>query len=200
MPNIHISGYPACGKTSICLAEAKNNLLNGGRVFWLSCENIDFERFTQIMGDIPISNASKFHSLEFGAKRTNNTKLESFDLAIQQLIRMCSNLPTTKLVIIDGWDHIMDKASKKLRIDSISDLVDSSKVNDFEIMVTSLSYHDASNNSEKYKIRAKAEFENLKFENWLIIPDSNNQKLRKIIKPNEVTLYKMIREGIEITN
>ena len=181
------------------MAEAKKNLLNGGRVFWLSCENIDFERFTQIMGDIPISNASKFHSLEFGAEKTN-TKLESFDLAIQQLIRMCSNLPSTKLVIIDGWDHAMDNSFKKLRINSISDLVDSSKVNDFQIMVTSLSYQDASNNSEKYKIRAKSEFENLKFENWLIIPDSNNQTLRKIIKPNEVTLYKMIHEGIEIIN
>ncbi len=199
MPNIHISGYPGCGKTTICLVEAKNNLLNGGRVFWLSCENIDFKRFTQIMEDIPISNASKFHSLEFGSERTN-TKLESFDLAIQQLIRMCNNLPSTKLVIIDGWDHLVDNFYKKLRIDSISDLVDCSKINNFEIMVTSLSYHDASNNSEKYKIRAKAEFENLKFENWLIVPDSNNQTLRKIIKPNEVTLYKMIHEGIEIIN
>ena len=197
MVNIHISGYPGCGKTSICLNEVKNNLLSGGRVFWLSYSGINFERFTQIIGEIPISNASKFHSLQFS---TGISHKDDFDQSIQQLIRMCNHLPSTKLVVIDGWDQGMEDVSKKLRFERISDLVNNSKENEFEIIATSLSYEDASNNSENYKIKAKAKFKNLGFENWLIIPDSNENNLRKIIKPNQTTLYKMIPEGIEIIN
>ena len=197
MVNIHISGYPGCGKTSICLNEVKKVLLDSGRVFWLSYTGIDFERFRQIIGDIPISKASKFHALQFSSDISHK---DGFDTSIQQLIGMCDHLPSTQLVVIDGWDQGMEDFSKKLRFEKISNLVNSSKKNQFEIIATSLSYEDASNNSENYKIKAKVKFEDLEFENWLIIPDPKENNLRKIIKPNQITLYKIIQEGIKIMN
>ena len=193
MENIHISGFPGCGKTSYCLGESKKVLLDSGRVFWLTSSPLDVERFSQIMGDLPISNASKFHSMEFGENILNNN---TFENAVIQLINMCGQLTSTKLVVIDGWDGDLDEFSKKYRIENISKLIKTSEKNDFRVIITSTSYEDASNNSEKYKVRSKSKFESMGLVSWLVIP--GEEGFRIIIKPDDSIKFKMVNDGIKI--
>tara|TARA_B100000945_G_scaffold304518_1_gene290094 strand:+ start:4419 stop:5012 length:594 start_codon:yes stop_codon:yes gene_type:complete len=192
MDNIHISAPPGVGKTSICLTNSRTVLMEGGRVFWVSREELNHERFSQIMSGIPISKASKFHLLSFGDENTKN----EFGSIIQQLIRMSTSLESTKLVIIDGWDSNITPLEKKYRLDGISKLAKASK-NSFDLYITSLAYENAGNSSEKYKIRAANEFEKMGFENWLIVPHSKNEGIKKIIKSNEEMYYVLNSKGIE---
>ena len=65
MVNIHISAPPGMGKTSYCLVTSRSVLNDGGRVFWISGEKLNHERFSQIMSKIQVTKASNFHLLSF---------------------------------------------------------------------------------------------------------------------------------------
>lgn len=193
MNNIHISGTPGSGKTSMCLLFSKNILLDEGRVFWISSD-INSERFAQIMENVPIRKASNFHSLLFS---TEVSIIDGFIDSLQQLTRMICHLPSTRLVVIDGWDIGMDESTKKNRIDEISKLAKLSRKHEFELYVTSQSYENAGNGSEKHIIRSRRKFENLGFESWQIVPDEEKIGIRRLIKNEEEVRFKMIQEGIE---
>jgi len=195
MDYIHISGTPGSGKTSMCLVVSKNILLEGGRVFWLSTD-INSDRFSQIMEDLPISNASKFHSLLFSEDMSSNN---GFEQAINQLIIMPSQLPSTRIIVIDGWDQGMELSSKKLRLDKINELIEVCKRFGIKLYITSQSYENASGTDKKHTIRSKGKLEKIGFENWLIFPDDDSEALRILNKPNEQLSFKMSREGIEYT-
>tara|TARA_Y100001968_G_scaffold69948_1_gene61090 strand:+ start:33 stop:626 length:594 start_codon:yes stop_codon:yes gene_type:complete len=192
MANIHVSAPPGIGKTSLCLTYSRKVLIEGGRVFWISSDELNHERFSQIMQDIPISNASKFHLLSFGNENTKN----DFDVTIEQLVRMVSSLESTKLVVIDGWDSGMTSIEKKYRLEGISKLTKAGK-SPFDIYTTSLAYENAGDSVELYKIRAEKEFEKLGFENWLIVPHDKNEGVKKIIKPKNQINYILKSEGVE---
>tara|TARA_Y100000739_G_C20532836_1_gene429773 strand:+ start:489 stop:1076 length:588 start_codon:yes stop_codon:yes gene_type:complete len=193
MPNIHISAPPGLGKTSLCLVNSRKVLNEDGRVFWVSGDKLNHERFSQIMSSVPLSKASKFHLLNFGDESLPNNGFEDI---INQLIRMCASLESTKLVVIDGWDSNMQSYDKKNRISSLSSLIQKSN-NLFEIHITSLSYENAGKGDEKYRIRASNEIEKLGFESWLIIPHLKDEGVRTIEKPNEKLNYLMKSDGIE---
>jgi len=197
MAQIHISGSPGSGKTSICLMKSNEILSAGGRVFWVS-NKLDPVRFSQIMENIPIQHASKFHSMEFSdnSEVFITKEVNGFEQAINQLIIMSTQLPTTKLIVIDGWD-IGIGTSKNERFDKIESLKEICDKNDIQLYLTSQSYEDASDNLEKYRIRSKTKFEGMGFENWLIYPHDEINSLRKLIKGNKELVFKMINEGIE---
>ena len=197
MNQIHISGSPGSGKTSICLMKSNEILSTGGRVFWIS-NKLDSVRFSQIMENIPIQNASKFHSMEFSDNSGEliTKDMNSFDQAIIQLIIMSTQLTTTKLIVIDGWDYGINSQNNG-RLTKIKDLKDLCDKNNIQLYLTSQSYEDASNNSEKYRIRSKTKFENMGFENWLITPHDKLDSLRLLIKEKEELIFKMVNEGIE---
>lgn len=197
MAQIHISGSPGSGKTSICLMKSNEILSAGGRVFWVS-NKLDPVRFSQIMENIPIQYASKFHSMEFSdnSEVFVTKEVNGFEQAINQLIIMSTQLPTTKLIVIDGWD-IGIGSSKKERFDKIESLKEICDKNGIQLYLTSQSYEDASDNLEKYRIRAKTKFEEMGFENWLIYPHNEINSLRKLIKGNKELVFRMINEGIE---
>ena len=109
---------------------------------------------------------------------------------------MCSSLESTKLVVIDGWDSNMNSYDKKDRIASISSLVE--KSNDlFDIFITSLSYENAGESSQKYNIRAQKEIEKLGYESWLISDNPSKEGVRTITKPHEELIFIMDSTGIE---
>jgi KaiC/GvpD/RAD55 family RecA-like ATPase len=193
MDNIHISGNPGSGKTSMCLVFSKQVLMNGGRVFWLSSD-VNSERFSQIMENVPITKASNFHSLQFAAEASLK---DGFEESISQLTRMCKHLPSTKLIVIDGWDGGIDKYSKRLRIENIGELVKLSKSQDFDIYITSQSYENVGAGPEKFIIRSRTKFEELGFQSWLITPHEKIDGLRILIKEENELTFKMSQEGIE---
>ncbi len=196
MEYVHISGTPASGKSSMCLMFSKEILLEGGRVFWLSPDihHIPPERFAQIMQDLPISNASKFHSLNF-SDRTSFSE-NSFEGAITKLMVMATQLPSTKIIIIEDWEYY----GKAGALNKIKELLEICKKNKIKLFLTSICYHDASNSSKKYAIRSESKFEKMGFENWLISPHEDlitSERISKLNKPNEEILFKITNEGIE---
>ena len=193
MVNIHISAPPGMGKTSFCLVTSRTVLDEDGRVFWISGEKLNHERFSQIMSRIQVTKASKFHLLSFEDDSIPNN---GFEDCINQLIRMCNSLESTKLVVIDGWDSNMNSYDKKDRIASISSLVEKSS-DLFDIFITSLSYENAGDGDQKYKIRAQKEIEKLGFESWLICENPIKEGVRTITKPHEELNFIMDSTGIE---
>ena len=193
MDNIHISGTPGSGKTSMCLVISKQVLIDDGRVFWLSSD-VNSERFSQIMENVPIRKASNFHSLRYS---TEASLKDGFEESISQLTRMCKHLPSTKLIVIDGWDEGVDKHSKQSRIENIGELVKLSKSQNFDIYITSQSYENAGVGPEKYIVRSRIKFEELGFQSWLITPHEKIDGLRILIKEEKELTFKMSQEGIE---
>ena len=196
MEYIHISGAPCSGKTSMCLMFAKEILLENGRVFWLSPDihNIPPERFAQIMEDLPISNASMFHSLNF-SDRTSFSE-NSFEGAMNKLMVMALQLPSTKIIVIEDWQHF----AKADALKKIEELFNICKKNKIKLYLTSLSYQDVSDNSNEYSIRSESELEKIGFENWLISPNEGlmaSERTSKLKKNNKDLLFKITNRGIE---
>ncbi len=196
MEYVHISGAACSGKTSMCLMFSKEILLEGGRVFWLSPSIHDMhpERFAQIMEDLPISHASKFHSLNF-SDRTSFSE-NSFEGAMNKLMIMALQLPSTKIIVIEDWQHYA-KADALKKIEELFVICNENKI---KLYLTSLSYQDASDNSKKYSIRSESELGKIGFENWLISPCEelvSSERVSKLSKPNEELLFKITNEGIE---
>ena len=95
IPNrIHLSVEGSCGGSSFGLTLAKNTLLDGGRVLWVSPEFPNEQRFSQIFAEVDITSSSKFHAVNLVGK---------LDQTVSSLIRLSSSLPNVKLVVLDDW-------------------------------------------------------------------------------------------------
>ena len=192
MNYIHYSGIPGSGKTSLCLVESRKNLEDDSRVFWLSGRSLDPQRFSQIMTDLSISKASKFHLLNFNS----NERESSFENGINQIIRMCNQLKSTSLIIIDDWDYDMEKYEKSIRINKISELVECSKNNSINVYLTSKSYENLSDDENRYSARAASDLEKIGFNNQ-IISEGILENEYIITASNGNIVFRIIGTGIE---
>lgn len=191
MKFIHYSGVPGSGKTSLCLSESKQNLIEGNRVFWISGNRLDPDRFSQIMNDLSISNASKFHLIMFEPEEIKF----SFQKIITQVINMSKQLTTTKLIVFDDWDYDMDAYEKVNRIESISEMVESSKNNSISVIITSLAYESHNNELNKFTARAGNELEKIGFKNSIVCNSEGGFK--SIINSDKTINFKITNNGIE---
>ena len=95
IPNrIHLSVEGSCGGSSFGLTLAKNTLLDGGRVLWVSPEFPNEQRFSQIFTEVDITSSSKFHAVNLVGK---------LDQTVSSLIRLSSSLPNVQLIVLDDW-------------------------------------------------------------------------------------------------
>lgn len=95
IPNrIHLSVEGSCGGSSFGLTLAKNTLLDGGRVLWVSPEFPNEQRFSQIFAEVDITSSSKFHAVNLVGK---------LDQTVSSLIRLSSSLPNVQLIVLDDW-------------------------------------------------------------------------------------------------
>lgn len=95
IPNrIHLSVEASCGGSSFGLTLAKNTLLDGGRVLWVSPEFPNEQRFSQIFTEVDITSSSKFHAVNLVGK---------LDQTVSSLIRLSSSLPNVQLIVLDDW-------------------------------------------------------------------------------------------------
>lgn len=95
IPNrIHLSVEASCGGSSFGLTLAKNTLLDGGRVLWVSPEFPNEQRFSQIFAEVDITSSSKFHAVNLVGK---------LDQTVSSLIRLSSSLPNVQLIVLDDW-------------------------------------------------------------------------------------------------
>ena len=192
MELIHYSGVPGSGITSLCLVECKHHLNQGDRVFWISGKNLDPERFSQIMNDLSISNASKFHLMKFNKEQI---KLD-FETIILQVTNMCNVLKSTRLIVIDDWDYSMERYEKSGRIESISRLVDCCSKNDIKLIITSKGYDSHEGELNKLIARSSNELSKIGFENNIVCKSAEGGTY-SIINPEHTINYKIIQNGIE---
>lgn len=95
IPNrVHLSVEGSCGGSSFGLTLAKNTLLDGGRVLWVSPEFPNEQRFSQIFTEVDITSSSKFHAVNLVGK---------LDQTVSSLIRLSSSLPNVQLIVLDDW-------------------------------------------------------------------------------------------------
>lgn len=91
---IHLNVEGSCGGTTFALTMAKNSLIDGGRVLWVSPEFPDETRFSQIFGEVDITSSTRFHAVNLVGK---------LEQTVDSLTKLAGSLPNVSLIVIDEW-------------------------------------------------------------------------------------------------
>ena len=91
---IHLNVEGSCGGTTFALTMAKNSLIDGGRVLWVSPEFPDETRFSQIFAEVDITSSTRFHAVNLVGK---------LEQTVDSLTRLAGSLPNVTLIVIDDW-------------------------------------------------------------------------------------------------
>lgn len=91
---IHLNVEGSCGGTTFALTMAKNSLIDGGRVLWVSPEFPDETRFSQIFADVDITSSTRFHAVNLVGK---------LEQTVDSLTRLTKSLPNVSLIVLDDW-------------------------------------------------------------------------------------------------
>ena len=91
---IHLNVEGSCGGTTFALTMARNSLIDGGRVLWVSPEFPDETRFSQIFAEVDITSSTRFHAVNLVGK---------LEQTVDSLARLAGSLPNVSLIVIDDW-------------------------------------------------------------------------------------------------
>ena len=91
---IHLNVEGSCGGTTFALTMAKNSLIDGGRVLWVSPEFPDETRFSNIFAEVDITSSTRFHAVNLVGK---------LEQTVDSLTRLAGSLPNVTLIVIDDW-------------------------------------------------------------------------------------------------
>ena len=91
---IHLNVEGSCGGTTFALTMAKNSLIDGGRVLWVSPEFPDETRFSQIFAEVDITSSTRFHAVNLVGK---------LEQTVDSLTKLAKSLPNVTLIVIDEW-------------------------------------------------------------------------------------------------
>ena len=91
---IHLNVEGSCGGTTFALTMAKNSLIEGGRVLWVSPEFPDETRFSQIFAEVDITSSTRFHAVNLVGK---------LEQTVDSLTKLARSLPNVTLIAIDEW-------------------------------------------------------------------------------------------------
>lgn len=91
---IHLNVEGSCGGTTFALTMAKNSLIDGGRVLWVSPEFPDETRFSQIFAEVDITSSTRFHAVNLVGK---------LEQTVDSLTKLAGSLPNVTLIVIDEW-------------------------------------------------------------------------------------------------
>ena len=91
---IHLNVEGSCGGTTFALTMAKNSLIDGGRVLWVSPEFPDETRFSQIFAEVDITSSTRFHAVNLVGK---------LEQTVDSLTKLAGTLPNVTLIVIDEW-------------------------------------------------------------------------------------------------
>ena len=91
---IHLNVEGSCGGTTFALTMAKNSLIDGGRVLWVSPEFPDETRFSQIFAKVDITSSTRFHAVNLVGK---------LEQTVDSLTKLAGSLPNVTLIVIDEW-------------------------------------------------------------------------------------------------
>ena len=91
---VHLAGAAGAGATSLALHMAKQVLEDGERVLWAAPEMPDPSRFSQVLGGLPPTVATRFHAMNLVGR---------MDLVTKSLQQAATSLPGVGLVVMDDW-------------------------------------------------------------------------------------------------
>ena len=91
---IHLNVEGSCGGTTFALTMAKNSLIAGGRVLWVSPQFPDETRFSQIFAEVDITSSTRFHAVNLVGK---------LEQTVDSLAKLSGSLPNVSLIVIDDW-------------------------------------------------------------------------------------------------
>ena len=91
---IHLNVEGSCGGTTFALTMAKNSLIDGGRVLWVSPEFPDETRFSQIFAEVDITSSTRFLAV---------TLVGKLEQTVDSLTKLAGSLPNVTLIVIDEW-------------------------------------------------------------------------------------------------
>ena len=175
IPNrTHLSVEGSCGGSSFGLTLAKNTLLDGGRVLWVSPEFPNEQRFSQIFAEVDITSSSKFHAVNLVGK---------LDQTVNSLIRLSNSLPNVQLIVLDDWCEKQGKIPSD-SIQSIAKLADGIPDNVKLLLITKLGTNVTG--ESEFIVRGEKQMKDSNFE-ILCLNKSKNSSDRILSKEEQET-------------
>jgi len=175
IPNrTHLSVEGSCGGSSFGLTLAKNTLLDGGRVLWVSPEFPNEQRFSQIFAEVDITSSSKFHAVNLVGK---------LDQTVNSLIRLSNSLPNVQLIVLDDWCEKQGKIPSD-SIKSIAKLADGIPDNVKLLLITKLGTNVTG--ESEFIVRGEKQMKDSNFE-ILCLNKSKNSSDRILSKEEQET-------------
>lgn len=188
IPNrTHLSVEGSCGGSSFGLTLAKNTLLNGGRVLWVSPEFPNEQRFSQIFAEVDITSSSKFHAVNLVGK---------LDQTVNSLIRLSNSLPNVQLVVLDDWCEKQGKIPSD-SIKSIAKLANGIPDNVRLLLITKLGTNVTG--ESEYIVRGEKQMKESNFE-ILCLNKSKNSSDRILSNEEQKTNLVIEDSGFKVKN
>ena len=188
IPNrTHLSVEGSCGGSSFGLTLAKNTLLDGGRVLWVSPEFPNEQRFSQIFAEVDITSSSKFHAVNLVGK---------LDQTVNSLIRLSNSLPNVQLVVLDDWCEKQGKIPSD-SIKSIAKLANGIPDNVRLLLITKLGTNVTG--ESEYIVRGEKQMKESNFE-ILCLNKSKNSSDRILSNEEQKTNLVIEDSGFKVKN
>ena len=179
---VHLAGAAGAGATSLVLYMAKQVLEEGERVLWAAPEMPDPTRFSQVLGGLPPTVATRFHAMNLVGR---------MDLVTKSLLQAATSLPGVGLVVMDDWAPATGRIPKA-SFDALSGLA--SGLGEITLLATTKLGTDM-DAEDGFRVRSEDQLIEAGFASWRLTVEPNGVRLLE--GPDEPQRVRVVDEGLD---
>ena len=179
---VHLAGEAGAGATSLALHMAKRVLEGGGRVLWAAPEMPDPLRFSQVLGGLPPTAATRFHAMNLVGR---------MDLVTNSLLQAATSLPGVGLVVMDDWAPTTGRIPKT-SFDALSGLA--SGLGEITLLATTKLGTDMEA-GDGFRVRSEDSLIEAGFASWRLTVESKG--VRRLEGPDMTQHVRVVDEGLD---
>ena len=180
--NVHLASEAGAGATSLALHMAKRVLEDGGRVLWAAPEMPDPSRFSQVLGGLPPTVATRFHAMNLVGR---------MDLVTNSLLQAATSLPGVGLVVMDDWAPTTGRIPKA-SFDALSGLA--SGLGEITLLATTKLGTDMEA-EDGYRVRSEDRLINAGFSSWTLTVQPKG--VRRLEGPDMTQHVRVVDKGLD---
>ena len=179
---VHLAGAAGAGATSLALHMAKQVLEHGERVLWAAPEMPDPTRFSQVLGGLPPTVATRFHAMNLVGR---------MDLVTNSLHQAATSLPGVGLVVMDDWAPATGRIPKA-SFDALRGLA--SGLGEITLLATTKLGTDM-DTEDGFRVRSEDQLIKAGFASWRLTLEPNGVRLLE--GPHDTQRVRVVDEGLE---
>ena len=179
---VHLASAAGAGATSLALHMAKQALEDGKRVLWAAPEMPDSVRFSQVLGGLPPTVATRFHAMNLVGR---------MDVVTKSLLQAATSLPGVSLVVMDDWAPATGRIPKA-SFDALRELA--SGLDDISLLATTKLGTDM-DAGDGLRVRSEDLLLEAGFASWRLTMEPNGVRL--LDGPSGAQRVRVVDEGLE---